>query len=596
MDENQNDNQSEEEKNSANMYSYNDGVENNNQSQKEPDAIRRSLGSMNPYRLEENNNNDEYDPKGGDKNPNTADHPNYEEKSSEERIPNTKESYSPFSVPPFIQQEPPHAYRPASREEKKLYFVFPFFILILQLIFIIVFKFIYEYTDDGKLENDYEKENPEFSYKYHFFKDVHLMIFIGFGLLYTALKDHQWSSVGISLFIGVISFEMSFFWNYLWENSFKKKEKTEWLDKRLNFDNLIQIDYITATVLISLGAIIGKFSLIQYSIIAFFEVIFASLNYFLCLVELGAIDNGGSLYIHTFGATFGLMISMICFFSKKEHLKISSSPHLSSNYYSNIISFIGCLFLWLYFPSFNVAHIQNCDIKERPDNNNQDVNNGQPNDQQVKNCENVLEIFRYRGIVNTYLSMIGSAIATFVISPLISKGKLKIEHILNASYVGGIIIGGCCTICSSAWGAILIGTIGGALSTLLLGTLKKILKEKKFEDTFGILCTFLIPGFLGGFLDSIFMGNFTNPNWENHPLNDYFSVPDSWNEKNQAGIQVAAIFITIGIAAISGLCVGFIVKTMNCDKNEIYFVDSEYYYEDEKIDFPEWKYPRVNPP
>ena len=28
------------------------------------------------------------------------------------------------------------------------------------------------------------------------------MIFIGFGLLYTALKDHQWSSVGISLLIG----------------------------------------------------------------------------------------------------------------------------------------------------------------------------------------------------------------------------------------------------------------------------------------------------------------------------------------------------------------------------------------------------------
>ena len=46
------------------------------------------------------------------------------------------------------------------------------------------------------------------------------MIYIGFGLLYAALKDHQWSSIGIVLFIGIISFEMSFFWNYLWYNAF----------------------------------------------------------------------------------------------------------------------------------------------------------------------------------------------------------------------------------------------------------------------------------------------------------------------------------------------------------------------------------------
>ncbi len=33
---------------------------------------------------------------------------------------------------------------------------------------------------------------------------------------------------------------------------------------------------------------------------------------------------------------------------------------------------------------------------------------------------------------------------------------------------------------------------------------------------------------------------------------------------------------------------------MKCDKNDIYFVDSEYYYEDDNIPLPEWKYPRIN--
>ena len=591
MNENQNNNNThntEEANNSANMYSYNDGNEiNNNQPQKEPDAIRRSLGEINPYGMEPNNNNEEYDQNANNRSkPNTADHPNYEDKSSEERLPNIKESYSPFNVsPPLYQQEQSHVYRPPPREQKKFYFIFGFFILILQIIFILGIGFSYEYKyHNGSWEN--ENDDQDFYFYFQFFKDVILMIFIGFGLLYTSLKDHQWSSVGNVLLIGVFSFEVTFIWNHLWWNAFNKRIDDEtqvelkpgWSKLDLNYDKLITIAQTSATALISLGAIIGKFSLIHYLLIAFFETLFASFNYYLCYDQLNAIDNGGSLYIHTFGAIFGVSVSIVNFCSSQQHSKISSSPHLSSNYYSNIISFIGSIFLWLYFPSFNVANIQCNDDKEYKHNIN----------------KNISEILRYRGIVNTYLSMIGSAIATFVVSPLISKGKLKMEHLLNASYVGGIIIGGCCTICSMGWGAILIGSIGGAISVLFLGLLKKILKEKKFEDTFGILGTFCIPGILGGFLNSIFMGNFNNMRWGGNSINRYFDVGNR-KPSEQAGIQIAAIFITLGIASVTGICIGFLARIMNCDKNEIYFVDSEYFYEDEKIVLPEWKYPRINP-
>ena len=340
-----------------------------------------------------------------------------------------------------------------------------------------------------------------------------------------------------------------------------------WDKISLKFDNLTKIDYISATVLISLGVLIGKLSISQYFLIVICETFIAAFNFCLCYEELHALDNGGSLYIHTFGAIFGIVVSIVNFCPSQEFSKISSSPHLSSDYYSNIFSFIGSLFLWLYFPSFNTAYIQG--------------------------KYSIKDILKYRGIMNTYLSMIGSAIAAFVVSPLVSNGKLKIDHLLHSSYVGGIIIGGCCTFCPEAWGAILIGFIGGCLSVLGLWKIKKYFKEKKLEDTFGILFTFGIPGILGGFLNSIFIGNFKNSQGDEYDnVNIYFNIERKLPE--QAGIQIAAIFITLAFAVIGGITIGFFIKMMKCDKNDIYFVDSEYYYEDENIPLPEWKYPRIN--
>lgn len=564
---------------SGNMYSYNDEGS-NNPPPKEFNAFRRNIGEgINPYKLDQNNiSNNEEDQNVeqnairrslGDKNPNNADFPNYEEKSSEQRIDNLKNN-SPFRVVqnPLNQYESPGIYRPDSREAKKNYFYTFFLIFLFQFIFIIILPFSYDYCYGNYTK---EKEISVFSYYYNFFKDVHLMIFIGFGLLYTSLKDHQWSSVSIVLFMGILSFEISFIWYVLWANTFIN---SIWDKISLNFDNLTKIDYISATVLISLGVLIGKLSISQYFLITICETFIAAFNYCLCYGKLQAIDNGGSLYIHTFGAIFGIVVSIVNFCPSQEFSKISSSPHLNSDYYSNIFSFIGSLFLWLYFPSFNTANIQCLD------NDN-------------KNCKNELrEIFRYRGIMNTYLSLVGSAIAAFVVSPLVSNGKLKIDHLLHSSYVGGIIIGGCCTICPSAWGAILIGFIGGCLSVLGLWKIKKYFKEKKLEDTFGILFTFGIPGILGGFLNSIFMGNFgDNKSWYGYKLERYF-IERSFSV--QAGVQIAAIFITLAFAVIGGITIGFFIKMMKCDKNDIYFVDSEYYYEDDNIPLPEWKYPRIN--
>lgn len=59
---------------------------------------------------------------------------------------------------------------------------------------------------------------------------------------------------------------------------------------------------------------------------------------------------GGSLYIHTFGAYFGLGI--VTTLKNKYYLNCERN---TSNYYSNLFAMIGTIFLFMYWPSFNSA-------------------------------------------------------------------------------------------------------------------------------------------------------------------------------------------------------------------------------------------------
>jgi ammonium transporter Rh len=64
---------------------------------------------------------------------------------------------------------------------------------------------------------------------------------------------------------------------------------------------------------------------------------------------VGVFDAGGSTAIHTFGAYFGLTVSLII----SKVVAPKSKPETSYN--SNIFAMIGTLFLWMFWPSFNAG-------------------------------------------------------------------------------------------------------------------------------------------------------------------------------------------------------------------------------------------------
>lgn len=80
------------------------------------------------------------------------------------------------------------------------------------------------------------------------------------------------------------------------------------------------------------------------------QIVGYTLNEQIVYGSLGVYDVGGSMTIHTFGAYFGVTVSLIL--SKIVKPKSKAEP----NYTSNIFAMLGTLFLWMFWPSFNAGY------------------------------------------------------------------------------------------------------------------------------------------------------------------------------------------------------------------------------------------------
>lgn len=176
------------------------------------------------------------------------------------------------------------------------------------------------------------------------------MIFVGFGFLMVFLKTHSWTSVGFNFLIAAYALELTiplqgFMHMAVVEGQFGRKVQ-------LDIPSLIMGDFGAAAVLITFGAVLGKVSVMQLWVIATFEIIFYTLNEAICAGTLQAVDMGGSMYVHTFGAYFGVAA---CFFFQTKKAKLDEFSRCGGGYYTQLIAMVGTLFLWMFWPSFNGA-------------------------------------------------------------------------------------------------------------------------------------------------------------------------------------------------------------------------------------------------
>ena len=169
------------------------------------------------------------------------------------------------------------------------------------------------------------------------------MIFIGFGFLMTFIKFHSWSAVGFNLLIATWSIQISILFISFWAGAFHGFEQIE-----LTVESLIKGDFAAGAVLIAFGAVLGKVNVIMLFIMAISQLFFYTLNEEIGVGVFHASDAGGSMYVHTFGALFGVGCAWM--YRPKGYKEVPNS-----SYYNMLFSTIGSIFLWMYWPSFNGA-------------------------------------------------------------------------------------------------------------------------------------------------------------------------------------------------------------------------------------------------
>ena len=136
------------------------------------------------------------------------------------------------------------------------------------------------------------------------------------------------------------------------------------------------------------------------------------------------------------------------------------------SYHSDLFSFIGTIFLWIYWPSFNGV--------------------------------TAIPEFQERAIVNTILGLLSSCIVAFYISQRVRGGHFDAVDIQNATLAGGVAMGTSAMNPIHPFGALLLGGVAGAVSTLGFKFLLLRLEEKGIHDTCGIHNLHGMPGLIGG--------------------------------------------------------------------------------------------------
>lgn len=329
-------------------------------------------------------------------------------------------------------------------------------------------------------------------------RSIHIlaMLLLGFGFLMVVVRGHGYSSITATLLAVSIAIPV-----YMLIKSFMGEGSA------LTVDAFMWGEFAAASLLIAIGAPLGRLTMDQYLLLGILFVPVYLFNEWLIL-ESGAFtgfqDTGGSVVIHAFGAYFGL--GLVATTSKK----MSGGPSCESDSVSNQFSLLGSLLLWVFWPSFTSA---------------------------VASPERVVLT-----AINTVFALAGATIATYIFSKLI-RGKVDIEDIANASLAGGVAIGSTCDIANPGM-SMLIGLAAGILSTAGYAIIApKVQKLIRGTDTCGVHNLHGMPGLLGGLSAIIVTGN--------------------------AGTQIICMIITIAVALAGGRIVGAIIGLLGT-KKELY--------------------------
>ena len=322
---------------------------------------------------------------------------------------------------------------------------------------------------------------------------IHIMamLLIGFGFLMVFIRKYGRSALTATFLLVSVSLPLYMAIKTL--GIFSEKGEIE---------QLILAEFGAASLLIAAGAILGRIKIYQYIILGLLFIPFYIINELVVVQDyfhfVGKVaDTGGSIVIHAFGAIFGITAAISLTNKKDMETPIETDAN------SDKFSMLGSMVLWVFWPSFCAALVPSSLIPMT--------------------------------VVNVFLALCGSTIATYIASVLI-RGKVNIADMANAALAGGVAIGATCDFATHPQ-ALVIGLAAGLLSTIGFAVLQaKHQKMLKIIDTCGVSNLHGIPGLFGGLAAIVVVKGI------------------------DTGAQLKGIAVTIGIAVVAGLLSGFVIS------------------------------------
>merc|ERR1712130_307992 len=268
---------------------------------------------------------------------------------------------------------------------------------------------------------------------------------------------------------------------------------------------------------------------------------------------IGTTDMGGTIFIHLFGAYFGLAASWIMIPNNQLHLqKNLSEGQDSATYVSDLFSLVGTVFLWLYWPSFNGATAPGT----TGDSNH-------PGGQQLWIT------------INTVLGLCGCCVSAFIFSHLIGGKSKEIRpvDIQNATLAGGVSMGAASNLQLTPGGACAIGIVAGMISCYGFARIQpKLEKLINLHDTCGIHNLHGMPALFGTFVVIIATLNVSREKYGSQ-----YDIMFPCGSK-QASAQLGGGIATFFTAILCGLCCGKIVnKVLPVNTKREMFQDDVYW-------------------
>jgi len=354
-----------------------------------------------------------------------------------------------------------------------------------------------------------------------FFPDVHVMIFIGFGFLMSFLSKAGFTATGHAFFVAAYTVLWGILNRAFWKRAVLPSQP--WVSAQLNVADLTNGDFVAGAVLISFGAVLGRVSLTQLTLMAIIEVVCYAMNEASILYGLQITDSGGTYFIHMFGAYFGLVASAVL---EKMSPRRAEIPTNASTPITDTLSMVGTLFLFIYFPSWNAAAYAST-------------------------------LSHNRAMVNTFLSIVMSTISAFLTSILLDKnGKINMAEVQRATLSGGVAMGAAAGMVINPHGALVTGLIAGIVSVVGFRLITPVLNAV-VPDTCGVHNLHGLPSIIGAIVSAIALGSARIGSYQGTYTDVVHNTGTSY--ERTGGYQIVAIGVTLGFAIVGGVIAGVVM-------------------------------------